>query len=185
MAVETYPTISGGQRITAELLTSMLPQVARKTADTSITASATTVADTHMQFTVVANAVYVWNAWIIYDGHIDGDLNVDFTAPTGSEGEWGGMGAGRPVTGASSTPTLRIDTAGVSGYMVRTETSDVTSARSFGCLGVGTTMSLLLVGTLRVGSTAGTFSLDWAQQASHATATTLYTDSYMWLQRTA
>lgn len=182
---ESYPTLAGGQRITAALLRSMLPQTARKTADTSKTADATTAADPHLQFTVEANAVYIWNAMIVYDGHIDGDLNVDFTAPSGAAGEWGGMGAGRPVTGASATPTLRIDTAGVSGYMVRTETSDVSSARSYGCLGVGTTLSLLLSGVLRVGSTGGTFSLDWAQQASHATATTLYTDSYMWLQRTA
>ena len=182
---ERYPTLAGGQRITASLLRSMLPQTARKTADTSITASATTVADPHLQFEVEANGVYIWNAMIVYDGHIDGDLNVDFTAPSGSAGEWGGAGAGRPVTGASATPTLRIDTAGVSGYLIRTETSDVSAARSYGCLGVGTTLSLLLAGVLRVGSTGGTFSLDWAQQASHATATTLYTDSYMWLQRTA
>lgn len=180
---ESYPTFRAGMTVTGALLASMQAQVTRKTADTAKTSDATTAADPHLQFSVEANGVYIWNALIIYDGHIDGDLNIDFTAPTGSAGEWGGMGAGRPVTGASATPTLRIDTAGVSGYMVRTETSDVTSARSYGCLGAGTTLSLILSGTLRVGSTAGTFSLDWAQQASHATATTLFTDSYMWLQR--
>lgn len=182
---EFYPVPLAGQRITASLLQSMLPVTARKTSDTAISSSATTIADPHLQFTVVANAVYVWNALIIYDGHIDGDLNIDFTVPSGALGEWGGMGAGRPVTGASSTPTLRIDTIGISGYMVRTETSDVSQARSYGCLGVGNNMSLVLSGVLRVGSTGGTFSFDWAQQASHATATTLYTDSYMTLLRTA
>jgi hypothetical protein len=163
----------------------MQPLVSRKTADTSKTSDATTAADPHLQFSVEANGVYVWNGMIIYDGHIDGDINIDFSAPTGSAGEWSALGAGRPVTGASSTPTLRIDTAGASGYMIRTETSDVTTARSYGCLGTGTTLSLMIAGTLRVGSTAGTFSLDWAQQASHATATTMFTDSYMFLQRIA
>jgi hypothetical protein len=181
---ESYPTFRSGQNPTGELLESMLPKVARKTSDTSRTNS-TVTADPELQFSVVANGVYIWDAFLIYDGHIDGDINIDFTVPAGSSGEWGGMGAGRPVTGASATPTLRIDTAGTSGYMVRTETSDVATARSYGCLGTGTTLSLIFMGMLRVGSTAGTFSLDWAQQATLATATTMFTDSWIRLQRIA
>lgn len=181
---ENYPPLRSGQEVDAELLYAMLPRTARRTSDLGRT-NATVTADPEIQFEVEANAVYTWFAFLIYDGHIDGDINFDFSAPTGSLGEWGGMGAGRPVTGASSTPTLRIDTVGASGYMVRTESSDVTTARSYGCLGAGTTLTCMFSGVLRVGSTAGTFSLDWAQQATHATATTLFTDSYLRLERIA
>jgi hypothetical protein len=36
-----------------------------------------------------------------------------------------------------------------------------------------------------MGSTAGTFSLDWAQRVSDATNTTVYTDSWLAMQRVA
>lgn len=184
---ESYPSPTAGQRITAALLRSMLPQTARKTADTSRSATTTATADPHLTFEVVADAVYTWWGWVKYDADTAGDLVIDFTVPTGSLGEWVGFGAGNPVTGASATPTLRIDTQGTSGYLIRTETTDVAASRSFGGLGVGAALviGISMYGTLRVGSTAGTFSLDWAQGTSSATATTLYTDSWINMLRVA
>lgn len=182
---EAYPTFVAGQKITAALLRSAQPQVVRKTADTARSATTTTTPDPHLQIDVIANAVYVWDGWVKYDADAAGDLVLDFTTPAGALGEWLGFAAGNPVTGASATPTLRVDTAGVSGYLIRTETNDVAQSRSFGALGVGTTMGVQLSGTLRVAAAAGTFSLDWAQGASSATATTLYTDSWLRFQRIA
>lgn len=182
---EAYPTYAGGQRITASLLRAGQIQSVRKTSDTNITASTTTTPDPHLQFDLVAGAVYTWWGWVKYSADTAGDLNVDFSGPAGLLGEWFGEAAGNPVTGASATPTLRVDTQGASGYLVRTETTDVTSARSFGGLGSGITLGLSLWGTLRVGATAGTYSLDWAQATSSATATTLYTDSWLNFLRTA
>lgn len=183
--VEYYPQPAAGQILRASTLRDMLPKTARKTADTSRTATTTTTADPHLTFEVEASAVYTWQGWIKYDTDTSADLNIDFTAPSGALGEWVGFGAGNPVTGASATPTLRIDTQGASGYFIRTETTDVTSARSFGGLGVGSTLVLgiSLYGTLRVGSTAGTWSLDWAQGTSSASPTTLYTDSWITMLR--
>jgi hypothetical protein len=182
---EAYPTPLAGQRITASLLRSMQPQTLRKTADTSITASTTPTADPHLTFSAEANAVYTWWGWLKYDGATAGDLLVSFTAPSGSLGEWAGHGTGITVIGSSSTPTLETDTVRTNGYMLRTESNDVTQSRSFGALGVGSALSVFIKGTLRVGSTAGTWALSWAQNASNATATTLYTDSYIMLQRIA
>ena len=182
---ESYPTFAGGQRITGALLRSGQPLTVRKTADTPRSATTTTTADPHLQFDVVAGAVYTWWGWIKYDGDTAGDLVLDFTTPAGALGEWYGFGAGNPVTGASATPTLRVDTAGVSGYMIRTETNDVAQSRSFGALGVGATLAVSIGGVLRMGATGGTWTLDWAQGASSATATTLYTDSFITMIRTA
>ncbi|QDN57395.1 hypothetical protein [Streptomyces sp. S1D4-20] len=182
---EAYPTPLAGQRLTAALLRSMQPLDLRKTSDTPRPATTTTTVDPHLQFTAEANAVYTWNGWIRYDGPTAGDLIVAFVAPTGAFGSWGGHGVGSTIIGATSTPTLEIDTSRANGYMLRVESNDVTQLRTYGCLGVGNGMSLLLSGTLRVGSTAGTWGLSWAQSVSNAAATTLFTDSYISVQRIA
>jgi hypothetical protein len=184
---EAYPTFLAGQRITAALLRSGQEQVLRKTSDTSRPATTTATADPHLQMEVVANAVYRWHGWIKYDGPTAADLNVDFTTPSGALGEWTAIGAGHsPVIGSSSGPALITDTQDARGYLMRTETNDVASARSYGCLGVGIIpLTLQMYGTLRVGSTGGTFSLDWAQLVSNATAVTLYTDSWLSMLRVA
>lgn len=184
---EAYPTFLAGQRITAGFLRSAQEQVARKTADTPRAATTTAAADPHLQFEVVANAAYRWHGWIKYDGPTAADLNVDFSAPAGALGEWTAIGAGHsPVIGSSIAPALITDTQDARGYLMRVETNDVTSARSYGCLGTGgIPLTLQLYGTLRVGSTGGTFSLDWAQLASNATAVTIYTDSWLSMLRVA
>lgn len=184
---EAYPTFLAGQRITAGLLRSSQEQVARKTADTPRAATTTATADPHLQFDVVANAAYRWHGWIKYDGPTAADLNVDFSAPSGALGEWTAIGAGHsPVIGSSIAPALITDTQDARGYLMRVETNDVTSARSYGCLGTGgIPLTLQLYGMLRVGSTGGTFSLDWAQLVSNATAVTIYTDSWLSMLRVA
>jgi len=184
---EQYPTLAGGQRITGALLRSMLPLFARKTADTPRAATTAATADPHLQFDVEANAVYSMDGWIKYDGPTTADLNLDWSAPSGALGEWYCWGAGHsPVITFSAAGAAQLDTQGGRGYPVRTETNDITAARSFGCLGTGITpLTLTLGGILRVGSTAGTYSCDWAQLVSDASPVTLYTDSWLRLQRIA
>ncbi|MEV8032291.1 hypothetical protein [Streptomyces sp. NPDC086182] len=184
---EAYPTFLAGQRITATLLRSGQEQVARKTSDTSRSAVTVTSADPHLQFEVVANAAYRWHGWVKYDGPAAGDLALDFSAPSGALGEWAAIGVGNsPVIGASAAPALLTDTQDARGYLARFETNDVTSARSYGTLGTGgTPLTAWLYGTLRTSTSPGTFSLDWSQFTSNATALTLYTDSWLSLLRVA
>lgn len=182
---EYYPQLAGGQRITGSLLRSMLPQTARKTADTARTATTAAVADPHITFDVVANAVYTFHGWVKYDGDNAGDLKLQMTVPSGALGEWTAWGTGNNVVGSSSAPALQVNTQGAIGYMVRTETAEVNVSRNHGALGAGVGLTLLIYGTVRVGSTAGTVSLDWAQAASSATATDLFTDSWLEMRRTA
>jgi hypothetical protein len=170
---ERYPTFLAGQRITASLLSSGLPQTARKTADTSRASTTTATADPHLAFDVEASAVYAWHGWIKYFADPAADLMVDFTVPSGSLGEWNGFAAGSGTTTSSTV-----------GYSLRTEANDVSQARNF----YGTSDAdhgAHLYGILRVSTTAGAFSLDWAQGTSSATATVLYTDSWLMLQRIA
>lgn len=183
---EYYPVPLAGQKITAALLRSMLPMIARKTSDTLRNSTTTATADPHLQFEVEANAVYVWDGFLKYDAATAGDLLVDFSVPSGALGEWGAHGPGIVVIGADDSPlVLQTDTVQSTGYMVRVEVNDVTQSRTYGGLGAGTGITILIAGTLRVGSTAGTFSLDWAQGTSNATNTTLFTDSWLKMVRVA
>jgi hypothetical protein len=54
--VEYYPQPLAGQRLRASTLRDMLPKTARKTADTSRSATTTATADPHLTFEVEANA---------------------------------------------------------------------------------------------------------------------------------
>lgn len=183
---EYYPIPLAGQRLTASLLRSMLPVIARKTADTTRTATTTRTSDPHLQFEVEANAVYIMDGWIKYDSSTAADFSVGFTPPSGSLGEWVGFGTGHsPVISANTVPALVADTVSSRGYLIRTGSNDVAAGLTFGGLGVGTSMTIPFYATLRTESTAGTWSLDWAQATSDATNTTVYTDSWLRLQRTA
>jgi hypothetical protein len=185
MAAEAYPALAGGQRITAALLRSMQPQVVRKTADTARTATTARVADPHLAFDAVANAVYVFDGYLKIDGDNAGDVSLQLTTPSGALGEMLAWGAGNNVIGSTAAPALQSNVSDSRGYMVRTETMDVNAARTFGLLGAGTTMGMVINGTVRMSTTPGTISIDWAQAVSSATATTFYTDSWLRFQRIA
>lgn len=182
---ERYPTISAGQRITASLLTSMLPQTVRKTADTSRSSTTTVTADPHLQSDADANAVYTVHGFIKYEADTAVDLSIRLSGPSGSLGEWASSGVGNPVVGSTAAPALTLDTTGARGYMIRTESADLGVSRTHGGLGVGSVHDLLIFGTVRVGSTSGTIAIEWAQSASSATATILYTDSWLCIRRIA
>jgi hypothetical protein len=182
---ESYPPLAGGQRITGTLMRSMLPQTVRKTADTARSATTSRVADPHLAFDVVANAVYIFDGWAKYDGDNAADISLQLTVPSGALGEVMPLGAGNSVISATSVPALTVNTGSSQGYMTRMESLDINSARTFGALGVGSTLGVLFAGTVRVSSTPGTVSIDWAQAASSATATTVYTDGWLRFQRIA
>lgn len=184
---EQYPTLAAGQRLTASLLRSMLPQWGRKTSDTARSASTTPTDDPHLTFTVEANAVYQCQGWIKYDGPTAADLLISWTLPSGADGEWYGWGAGHsPVIAFSNTGVAQLDTASSRGYPIRAESMDlITNQRSVGCLGVGSYLAVLMSVTLRTGANGGTFAMKWSQQTSDATAVTVYTDSILRLDRIA
>lgn len=170
---EAYPTFLAGQRITAALLRSAQPQVIRKTADTSRSATTTFADDPHLTFAVEANGVYVMDGWVKYFADPTPDIKIQFTTPSGTLGEWAWI---MPGSGTLTT--------GTAGYSIRTETNDVSGSRT----GYGTsdsTMFTPMSALWRVGSAAGSITMQWAQNTSNATATVIYTDSWLRFQRIA
>lgn len=173
MATEAYPIPLAGQRLTAALLRSMQPQTVRKTADESRSATTTFADDTHLVFAAEASAVYTMWGWIKYFADPTPDIKLQFSVPTGCLGEWAWI---MPGSGTAA--------GGTTGYSVRTETNDVTGFRT----GYGTsdtTQFTPISGLFRMSTTAGNIALQWAQNTSSATATTLYTDSWLMYQRIA
>jgi hypothetical protein len=170
---ESYPPYRAGQKATAALLASALPQVVRKTADTS--RSTTAVADDpHLSFSVEANAVYIVEGMLLCSNTTaDDDINLDWTVPSGSDGSWGGVG-------------YQLNTAGGTDANARMFGQSITSARSFGTSDDGAAgMTVILIhATLITGSTAGTHTLQWAQLQSTGTLT-VYADSFLKYTRIA
>jgi hypothetical protein len=179
-----YPTFLAGQTLTAALLTSAQPMTALKNSDTARSSTTTLTADPELTFSVLANGVYIVDGWIKYTGDPASDITLSWTVPTGAIGEWSGLGVGNPLISANGSPgALVADTGSVRGYMMRAESTDFTGSRGFGALSTTDTLAIQLSATLRVGSSDGTFALNWAQSSSSATATTVYTDSWLRLQR--
>lgn len=149
-------------------------KVALKTADTSRASNATPSDDPHLTFAVTANAKYVVDGWVKYSALTDVDLTIDWAIPSGALGEWTGHGAGLGTTAQTT-----------SGYSIRTEANDVSQTRNFSGTDTSAELTVLIKGTLRVAGTAGTYALQWSQGTSNASATVVYTDSWVRLERIA
>lgn len=170
---ESYPQPLAGQKLTASLLRSMLPQTVRKTSDEQRSATTTFVDDTHLIFAAEANAVYTMVGWIKYFASTVPDIKIQFSVPSGCLGEW-----------AWNMPGSGTTTTGTTGYSIRTETNDVAGSRT----GYGTSDSNMFTpvsGIFRMSTASGNISLQWAQNTSDATATVLFTDSWLEFRRIA
>lgn len=170
---ERYPAFRAGQKVTGSLLASMQPITVRKVADTA-RATNTVSADPELQLDVEANGVYVFEGQLYVSGTVaTDDINVGFYGPLGSDGMWGVVGPSEDAPDVGPSEVRIIGTA-------------INSGRNYGT-GVGGAANPGLHvchGDLTVGSTAGTFSMQWARTAGAGTAT-VYADSWIKLTRIA
>ncbi|MFJ4863391.1 hypothetical protein [Streptomyces sp. NPDC088748] len=162
-----YPTWTAGQRVTAAQLTAMQPITAVKAANTSRTSTTTLAADPHLVLPVSANATYLLDGWIEYDGAFGaGDLKADWTLPAGATIRWG------LHANASGDTTQKYASSTAAGTLTA------------GTYGVGSFANgARPAGYLVIGGTAGNATFRWAQNSSNATATTLYAGSWVRLLR--
>jgi hypothetical protein len=177
-------TIAGSATITGDLAVTGVGnrQTKRRTTDATRASSVTPTTDTQITFAVDANAVYVIDGYIKYSG--TNDFLMGWTFPTGSLGEWQGLGNGTTVVSGTNTNATQQDVSSVWGYTVRTESTDIANTRTYG--GISTTpFGIQVRGLISIGSTAGTLALQWAQGTSGATVTTLYTDSHIRIEKVA
>jgi hypothetical protein len=142
--------------------------VARKTAMESVTSSTTLQGDDHLTVTVDANTIYEMTVMIRYDGDAAGDIITGWTLPAGTSWDYIAVGLTSTAAGYNDDQTGAFDAA---------------STPAFGAIGAGTTCAAMLRGLLVVGGTGGGVQLRWAQRASSATPTRVFSNSYMVLRR--
>jgi hypothetical protein len=147
----------------------LVPVYVAKTANETVTSSATLQNDDHLALAVSASATYVVNLFLIIDGSLAGDFKMGFTGPAGATMDWVIAAQG---TGATTT----------NGNQSFAYQSLATSDNA-GTIGAGSKLIIRPQGTLVVSTTAGTLQLQWAQNTSDATATTLYAGSWLRLER--
>lgn len=142
-----------------------IPLYVRKTSDENVTSSTTMQNDDDLYITVKANAVYLIRSFIIYTGTTTNDIKVGWTVPTGSVFTW-----------SPWSPDVAMTANQANVNWAAMLTSDVSSS---GAVAGAPYQTMRPTGTLVVGTVDGTFRLQWAQNVSGGTATTIKTGSYL------
>ena len=160
--------INAGGRITAVMLRDVAPLAAYKAGDQSVSSSTTLVNDAYLFVSVLANAVYYFSCFLDYQGGTQGssDIKWAWSVPSGTTMRYTDTHVstgGSSTVGALSTEST-VPTAGTNGSTLR-----------------GITMT----GTVATSSTAGTLQLQWAQNTSSGTATTVHAQSSLALWQIA
>ena len=140
-----------------------------KTDDESVTSSTTVQDDDHLTLTMTTDAVYALDTFLDVEGDADGDFKLTFTGPSGASGSWTPDG----ISLGNSNNIGQIK-RGRNGFG---------DTDSVGILPDGTIVTPR--GQITTSSTAGSLTLQWAQNSSNETATTLKTGSWLRLHRMA
>lgn len=165
-----YPNVLAGQRITADLMLSMLPTFVVKPANTDRASTATPADDPDMTVQLEANAVYHIEIFVHYAAITAAGFQTTWNVPAGASGLKWSFGSGSTQVARDNVP-MRV---GVHGLTVVCEYGDGASASNqLGAFeqGVVTTTN------------AGTFALSWSQAASNATATRVGSGSFLRVTR--
>lgn len=168
-----YPVIPAGSRITAGLLSSMLPVFVRKASDTSRASTTTVTDDPDLTTTLEANAMYRVTFWIHYSAAAAGGFKTQWTVPSGASGL-------RSCWGVGTSPTSTTDPQGDGRWGVH----GFTTATSYGTRDSTNQVLAKEEGDI-VTTSAGTLALQWAQTASSATATRVVSRSFLLVRRLA
>ncbi|MFF7023063.1 hypothetical protein ACFY97_18920 [Streptomyces klenkii] len=172
-------TVSGsGNWITAGRMATTLDTVgsklfARKTASTGRNTTTTLADDPHLTVTVTAGAVYELALTLFWTGPNAGGIKLAFNIPSGTTGRWSAYGPDLSMTSGGNTAQVRADSVG-----------SLTTAIPIGASDTSHAMTAQPTGLVVAGS-SGAFTLQWAQNASNGSDTTLFTHSWMSLTRVA
>lgn len=172
MAFTAVP--SAGTKVRASVLSSLFsertPLYAVLATGVPYTSNATPANVTDLVLAMLANHSYLFEAHMFASGGNNaGDVQYQFTYPTGCTVDIGGSGLHTSVTSGSSGI---IETFSVVG-----DTTSPTTALGFA---VSTTVTKATIwGRIAVGSTAGNLQLQASQAASNGTATNVLAGSFL------
>jgi hypothetical protein len=158
-------SLNAGARITASAMQGIAPLAVVKPTDQSVTSSTTLVNDNALVVAVAASASYLFFCYLDYEGASAGDLKYEWTVPASATLRFGQIGQ---TTASAAT--------------VASTNSDST-VYAIGTDAAATLNAVTMIGSLVVSSTAGNLQLQWAQNASSATATIVHAQSFLALWR--
>ncbi len=164
-----YPVLRVGQRFTADLASSMLPDYAYKTGTTARTSTTTLASDPDLQLPVAADALYEMKLSVQFTGPDTADVNIGWTGPAGCGMQW----------------DIQTLGTGAAGYA-----TDISGAYALGSTLVcgllnSTAAPIVCTGFVDTAGTAGTLAFRWAQGVSNASAVTALAASFLRLRRVA
>jgi hypothetical protein len=147
---------------------------AYKPSNETVTSSTALQDDNHLTVTLDANSVYRIYMLLIIGGISTGEIKTSWTVPASATGAKCCMGPGSDSTSrdAGTTTTMR--------YGVHT----FTTAVNYGINDAANFVHAIEQGTVTT-TTGGAFTLQWAQQASSATASTVALGSYLIAEKIA
>jgi hypothetical protein len=162
------PTFTAGHEPSADEFAYLVPQVASKTANETVTNSATLQNDDALFLPVLATVDYALDAFVIFTSGGTPDFKFGWTTPTG---------AALRVTYTTYSLASPVGTQLVDS---RT-TIDTASAAVPGGGTTFTTQSAWIVihGVYLAGGNAGTLQFQWAQNTADASNTTVYDGSWL------
>lgn len=155
-----YPVINAGTTPTVTVLQAMIPLTAAKVSSTGPRVNNTLAADPDLTIPVAANARYLVTLSLKYNGNTtgSGDFKFSFSVPSGATFEGGFLGINNPL--------------GV--YVLPVTASSVLTSFSNG---TGSPLWCMVKATLATSGTSGSFTLNWAENTTNATGTTLMAGS--------
>lgn len=146
----------------------------RKTADESVTSSATLQNDNHLTLSIPAAGTYIIDLRLFASSAANaaGDLQVGFTFPAGTMHVGYGVLANTLASGSSGTAEFGASLSVASG------------AAAAG-IGLSTTVTHQIINAIFIATASGTLQVQWAQLASNASASTVKAGSYMTMRQVA
>lgn len=169
-----YPVIAAGQRITAGLLTSMLPAQIVKPTDQPVTNSTTNINDTALVAPVAASAVYIVTGMLLYSAHSSADIKMGWTGPTGATLDWIAHAQTQTGTGGIASAGVVVDRQSIGNTAFPLGGADATNT---------VFMTATLSGRLVTSTTAGNLQLNWAQQTANVVSSIMRAGSWLLLTR--
>jgi hypothetical protein len=135
-----------------------------KAADESVTSSTTLQDDNELTLAVGAGETWEFEFLLLVTGASAGDIKLGLTVPAGTSGWWGGHGIG-------------INDINANTQNLRSMAGDLTAVLNFGT--PASAECMVVVRALVITTNAGSVTLQWAQNASSGTATTVKAGSVL------
>lgn len=153
-------TILAGDEPTASQLNDAYPLFVRKTADETLSSTATVQNDDELLMAVPASTTYHFKLWLIINSGTTPDFKFGWSVPAGTTMSWS-VQEGAPATLA----------AALQGPFTAASVPPIN--------GVAADQIVIAEGLVIVSTTPGTMRLQWAQNTSTASNTSVKTNSWL------